>query len=659
MNLTNNSGLRYAIIVVAVTSAACLSWYLFAGRKNAAGASRWQNSDIAEFSKKGEAATLHRTALSELRAGQWDKSIEHYSRAISLYSKNEAYYFNRGLAYLNKSQYQNAIADFSKSIELNPAQYTGYLARGRAYSYNRNAIAAQADYAMAQELKSRLPQSSKPSPAEQQAVPDYNWGSKALKTGEGVVVEISPDVRWLPDTSLPERAREKSVIAYNNFRYFALQGVFVRYDMKKAEYDFYRVKPLSGSTIYGFGDIAPYNGNVLAGVMGMPLLVFDVEKTKFTGHLFEGRKNLVSFITDPYTGDIWLPTYGHVDCFHAAEKVWTNYDDAISNTLGVRAMSGAEIVAADEKYIWMAGSYRNNSTLIAFDKQKRQWKSFAHQLLNPIGNLDGQFSFNLIASSDKHIFIEGIWHHAGDVFLFIADKTGGNWRTYHADTLSTGMEIVLAELPQLSWGRSGFYDVFWNTGDSSDESAAFPQAVEISRVRFQQAVKQRRLAGERYYGFANGYLKDGELMERDGPEQQYETKATINLPEVSYKRVIAQAGDNRILVETNNGVAVFDCSANELKHFKPFVKLTEGAKILPAGGDGKFRVCEQSWDYEEDFASETDWRPRQFDLQTMTSDLGEKADGVCPGTAITSASISCSGKPVSLGWDGITIGNSN
>jgi|GEM_PF-5942440 len=57
-----------------------------------------------------------------LRAGNADKAIDYYTRAITLNPKSSAAYHLRGIAYYKKGNKEQAIQDLRRAVELNPNQ---------------------------------------------------------------------------------------------------------------------------------------------------------------------------------------------------------------------------------------------------------------------------------------------------------------------------------------------------------------------------------------------------------------------------------------------------------------------------------------------------------------------------------------------------------
>ena len=89
---------------------------------------------------------------SYLNEQQYDKALEEFNQAISLYPSSSSMYFNRGATYLEKKNYDQAIADFDKAIELSPNYADAYNDRGLAYSYKGNREQAIKDCKKAVEL---------------------------------------------------------------------------------------------------------------------------------------------------------------------------------------------------------------------------------------------------------------------------------------------------------------------------------------------------------------------------------------------------------------------------------------------------------------------------------------------------------------------------
>ena len=99
----------------------------------------------------------YKVTTPEAKQEEYEKSIEHFNKAIALKPDYAKAYNNRGVVYVNKSEFESAIKDFDKAIAFNPNFAEAYRSRGNAYrnkgkfenaikDYNK-AIALNLDYA--------------------------------------------------------------------------------------------------------------------------------------------------------------------------------------------------------------------------------------------------------------------------------------------------------------------------------------------------------------------------------------------------------------------------------------------------------------------------------------------------------------------------------
>ena len=99
---------------------------------------------------------LHRWYIAIYsRMEEYDKAISDFTRALEINPKDEAAYYNRGIAYVGKGQYYQAIADYSKAIEINPKLDKAYYHRGNAYVEKAEYDRAIRDYDKAIEINPR------------------------------------------------------------------------------------------------------------------------------------------------------------------------------------------------------------------------------------------------------------------------------------------------------------------------------------------------------------------------------------------------------------------------------------------------------------------------------------------------------------------------
>ena len=89
---------------------------------------------------------LKEIGISFGEAGECEKAIACFDKAIELNPVDAKAYNDRGLAYLDLEQYELAIENCDKAIELNPKLTEPYNNRGLAYAYLKQYGRAIEDY---------------------------------------------------------------------------------------------------------------------------------------------------------------------------------------------------------------------------------------------------------------------------------------------------------------------------------------------------------------------------------------------------------------------------------------------------------------------------------------------------------------------------------
>ena len=115
---------------------------------------RVHNSDYTEFYKGMTCQNRGDLAENQVEKYNWyEKSVEHYSKALELNPVLVVAQNNRGLAYHKKAEFDNAIKDFNKVIVLAPYYTEGYRNRGGAFVDKGEFNKAIADFKVVLALK--------------------------------------------------------------------------------------------------------------------------------------------------------------------------------------------------------------------------------------------------------------------------------------------------------------------------------------------------------------------------------------------------------------------------------------------------------------------------------------------------------------------------
>jgi tetratricopeptide (TPR) repeat protein len=121
---------------------------------------------------ENNAEKYYKLGIARHRKGEYDRSIEEYSRAIETNPRYLKAYINRGVAYARKGQLDQAISDYTMAMELNPKCALAYHNRGVAYTRKGLLDKAISDYSKAIDINSKI------------AVAYYNRGTAYYFKGE-------------------------------------------------------------------------------------------------------------------------------------------------------------------------------------------------------------------------------------------------------------------------------------------------------------------------------------------------------------------------------------------------------------------------------------------------------------------------------------------
>ena len=103
--------------------------------------------------KRREAEILNNRGLDYRDAGDYDRAVEYFTKAIELNPNYAIAYNNRGGVYSDKGDYDRALEDCNKAIILKPEYAEPYSNRGSIYRDTGEVDLAINDYDMAIQLK--------------------------------------------------------------------------------------------------------------------------------------------------------------------------------------------------------------------------------------------------------------------------------------------------------------------------------------------------------------------------------------------------------------------------------------------------------------------------------------------------------------------------
>jgi tetratricopeptide (TPR) repeat protein len=116
---------------------------------------------LAAFASSGNVAGFlisyyyFQQGYAHVEAGEYERAIEDYDRAIDIDPDDALAYNDRGVAYFALGEYERAIEDYDRAIEIDPDFDLPYYGRGFAHKQLGNTEQAIADFERFLELSSR------------------------------------------------------------------------------------------------------------------------------------------------------------------------------------------------------------------------------------------------------------------------------------------------------------------------------------------------------------------------------------------------------------------------------------------------------------------------------------------------------------------------
>ena len=289
---------------------------------------------------------------------------------------------------------------------------------------------------LAQTPQRVLNSSAIPEKMHDSSIPEYAWGTKAIRIGELMAVKLSTTVTWLPNIVPPPG--ERQVFLEEGRWYFGLTHMLGGYNAKSNEYDLFRLNtPVSELSFRPtIKDIARINSDILVASHPDKLFTFNIGVNRFTSQLFVGYKNMGTLVLDIFSGDIWMPTYKHLDYYQVSSGTWINLDY-------VYHKFGASQILPDKDFVFITVSGRDTGGILTFNKLTREWKFFSDELFRGQPSSPKNIYFEFIAVSDRFVFAGGFRDNGFNKYLYVFDRSKESWSSYSKDSLPQAINFIV------------------------------------------------------------------------------------------------------------------------------------------------------------------------------------------------------------------------
>ena len=140
------------------------------------------------------------------RAGQYDRALDDFNKAIQLRPGFYQAYANRALIHRFKGDDQNAVADYNKALQINPSYDAAYIGRGTVYRLAGRADQAFQDFNRAIQLNTTDPRAY------------HNRGLLYQSRGQQdfAIEDFATAISLAPDSPEPYNGRGISYLALNH-----------------------------------------------------------------------------------------------------------------------------------------------------------------------------------------------------------------------------------------------------------------------------------------------------------------------------------------------------------------------------------------------------------------------------------------------------------
>lgn len=96
---------------------------------------------------------LHNLGNDYYKLGDYERAVEHYTKALEIRPDMLESYFNRALAHTKLHNFEKAIDDHTQAISLDPGLIEAYFTRGLVHEYMKEYDEAIGDYRRVLDIK--------------------------------------------------------------------------------------------------------------------------------------------------------------------------------------------------------------------------------------------------------------------------------------------------------------------------------------------------------------------------------------------------------------------------------------------------------------------------------------------------------------------------
>lgn len=474
------------------------------------------------------------------------------------------------------------------------------------------------------------------------------------------------DGNWLPNTILPNGV---PAFRHKGYCYSFCEGGIIRVDDITNEISVIPLPELR-SEYPGISAIAIVDDTLwLSMQRDDGILLFNTEKQSFAGSINVakgtgfGEGSNVSIIQDTFNDKIWMSSFSHLDVYDIKTGVWENLDPVFSE-LEIGKPSSSHKIFPDGDIVWINAPAHRDSRggLIQIDLKKNRKVVFRKELIGSAHEPDKLHSMDILASPN---FLWVYFHIQNGYNFYVAvyDKKNATWKSYNREAILPALELLIEELPHAKWSKRNFLIDLSELLSSEITDIHHPYIFKPEQLNSLRSELNKLSAAYKNYGINPGYdnyglcdfsFHNSMLYGRNSPWAEMKPIYKINIPQIRFERLIGST-DNYVVLETNEGLGIYDPVENILRHLSPLTRLNAEQLDIWWSEDKKRAIIRGLYISEEGEEDYYDFLSLDFEnLNVVKTDKIDKPETKL-FESLTQYATSIGNKEIMLQWDGLLI----
>jgi hypothetical protein len=474
---------------------------------------------------------------------------------------------------------------------------------------------------------------------------------------------------WLPNTVVPDGA---SAFFHKGCWYSYCEGGVIRLDPITNEISVIPLPELKSEHPKITGIVIVNKTLWVSMQSDDGILLLDLEQQSPGGSIETakgagfGKGSNLGMIEDTFNEKIWMSSFRHLDVYDIKTGVWENLDPLFSE-VGIGEPSGNHEILPDGNIVWINAPAHKGSRggLIQLDLKENKKAAFRKELIGSDKEPDRLDNMSLL-SSPNFLWAYFAIANAYNFYVAVYDKKNHIWKSYDRSAIISAIELLIRELPHIKWvGRNFLVDLSM-LYPSEITDIHHPYMLKSEQLKLLRSELSRLSAAYKKYNIDSSYdsyglhdysFHNSTIYGTNNPWGEMKPIQKITLTQIRFERLIGSTG-RYVVLETNQGLGIFDPEKNTVQHLSPLTKLSADELDIWWSED-KSRAIIRGYsapvDETEDYEKHYDFM--SLDFENLKIYGIEKVDN--PRTRVFESlpqnRMLIGNKEIILQWDGLLI----